>query len=260
MMESIKRILDDIFYFLKNPSENTADINNLNFKLKRLFLLFVSFIIIAEIILLILSAFHQIGISENNSNKINDYVKEYSPFLILVFGAFIFPFIEELVFRLYLRFERNYPIKLFIFLVSTIGGKNKEDIKIYIKDKWNYYYKQIFYLSAFIFSSFHLLNYPYKTDLLILAPILIAPQFIMGVFTAYLRLKNGFMWGYFLHAMSNFLFLSIMLMSLETIKTDKINISNSDYNLTINETNSDKINSKASSSISKNSINFENIK
>lgn len=208
--------------------------------------------------MVVIYAVERAGLIDLGGHKISKQLQLLPPWLIILFGAFIIPFIEELIFRLYLRLKQNYPARLFILITSITGKKNKENIKTYIESKWQAYYKGIFYLSALIFALVHIVNFKYSITLLIFVPILVAPQLILGLFTGYLRVKYGLIWGFYLHALHNLIFLAIPLVFMSG-PLEKLNISNDKYKLKIEEIGFGKLDSKFSS-FTKDSVFFENIK
>jgi hypothetical protein len=152
------------------------------------------------------------------------------------FGSFAFfilvilgPFLEEIIFRLPLKLERfgmcfslgllTYYFSGPIYEISFYEWKFYERVAIsliviitvykflpaswldYIKIK---FYSQYFYLTATLFALIHIINYaPHNASVLFFYPIFTLPQFIMGVFIGYARMKYGFFSGWFIHALIN---------------------------------------------------------
>ena len=164
------------------------------------------------------------------------------------------PFIEELVFRLYLRFRYNYLGRLIILLASVAGKQNKSRIETYLTNFWASRFKGIFYLSAIIFGFVHLANFEYSIPLLLLSPILVAPQFIGGLFFGYLRVKYTLALGYFMHAIHNAIFILVPLIFMSGA-IEKLTIKNNDYSLRIEEPTFGA--SKSVSSIYTDSVSFK---
>jgi membrane protease YdiL (CAAX protease family) len=92
-------------------------------------------------------------------------------FLLLVIVA---PFTEELIFRGPLVFFKNSA-----------------------------YFPVAFYLSCLIFGLVHLGNFEEGSSLLLWAPLLVAPQLIMGFFLGYLRVKLGLGYAILMHLTHN---------------------------------------------------------
>jgi len=143
------------------------------------------------------------------------------------------PIVEELIFRLYLRYKNNYLIRFSISLLLVVGRNRKERIEKQIKKIWYKKYGYIFYFSVFLFGFVHIFNFDSDNNLLLLFPIIPAPHIFVGVFAGYLRVRFNLIWGYFLHAIHNMVFFLPFLFagdSMELFKTD-IN----DYSIQIEE-------------------------
>ncbi len=112
---------------------------------------------------------------------------------LLFFVILAGPFIEEILFRLPLRYKRNYIFQLCNF----ISGNRVQKI-------WKKYYAFFFYGFSIAFGLLHITNYE-NTGLLFcfIAPFLVLTQFVTGLFIGYLRLKAGFFWGFLFHALFN---------------------------------------------------------
>lgn len=184
----------------------------------------VILIIINPLDLLITKYFHFKSVNELislNHKKIIEF-----PFYMMIF---IVPLIEEILFRLGLKVTK-INISIFIGLITylLLGGKI---IKFEIQNQLGIYYIVIsftiavisyFYMPSRIFDfldikkkwlitasiiSFgivHVLNIKILYwQLLLLYPFYVLPQIIMGFFITNLRLKYGFVWGFFLHAFFN---------------------------------------------------------
>jgi len=68
-------------------------------------------------------------------------------------------------------------------------------------------YSLYFYSVTILFALFHLSNYNYTPNLLIFAPIVVLPQFVTGFLIGFIRIKQGFIWGFFLHGLHNAIFI-----------------------------------------------------
>lgn len=256
----IKKTYKDLLTFLKKPTDQKDSEQKISFKSKRLLAILAIDIPLMGILLLIIYGLEQLGLLGTASHKAIKFFQLLPVWLIILFGSLILPFIEELIFRLYLRLKENYPLKLLIFLISLIGLKSKEQVNIYIETKWQNYYKVIFYLSALIFGFVHIANYEYSFMLLLFSPIIIAPQFLLGLFIGYLRVKYGLLWGFFLHGLHNLIFLAVLfLLIFMSGPVEKLNISNEQYKLKIEEIGFGEINS-SSTCFSEDSVFIKNLK
>lgn len=228
----MKKLFIDVFLFVKTGNPNKSEL-----KLTKGGIFFGTFLL--DIILGILFAFlislFLPFIIDTESAK--SYVAEsVNNGLIPVFVILIIaPLIEEISYRLFLKFtplnlalsftfisyfvlslatKTEYYIinfsSLYILLICVgvfvisylLIKKKKEIITQFYKNK----FRLILYFSILLFAYSHLTNYPIKTTVLILSPILIIPQIISGILYSYIRLKLGFMLGVALHIISNLLF------------------------------------------------------
>jgi hypothetical protein len=80
----------------------------------------------------------------------------------------------------------------------------------------------------------HLTNYNYSIPIIVLSPIIVAPQFVCGLFIGYLRVRHNLLTGYFMHALHNAIFACIPLL-LMAGSPKKVTIVTEDYTLKIEE-------------------------
>jgi len=73
----------------------------------------------------------------------------------------------------------------------------------------------LFYGSAISFGLVHIANFQnFDAQAWLIAPLLVLPQTVLGVFFAFIRLQYGFWWCVLTHAGHNFLFIGPLLLSL----------------------------------------------
>ncbi|GGD38198.1 CPBP family intramembrane glutamic endopeptidase [Muriicola marianensis] len=65
------------------------------------------------------------------------------------------------------------------------------------------FFPWVFYLSCVIFGMVHLGNFEDSSNLLPWAPLLVAPQILMGFFLGFLRVKLGLVYAILMHACHN---------------------------------------------------------
>lgn len=224
---SVKNTLKNISNFLKNPIDKQAVDQSKQQKTKVLFSLLVIDIPSMIVLSVIISGFEKIGWVEFENHQIALLLDRVSIWLVFLLTVIIIPFIEEVIFRLFLRFKRNYLLKLIIYFFP----KHKTSIYEY----WNKKYKYVFYLSAILFGLVHITNFETNTTIIYLIPILILPQLVIGLFVGYLRVRYNFMLGYLMHALHNAIFISVALLSIEKTSNQKLNLETNDYSLKIEE-------------------------
>ena len=221
MNYEFKAIIKDLFDFLKNPQESFNVTLSTKQKWKVLFsILLLDFILV--IFASGITSFIDSFLFELKSDPIEELFSNKGAFSIILMAAVIVPFIEELIFRFPLKYERNLVFHFFDFLT-----KNRA------KTLWLKYFKIFFYLFALAFALMHLSNYSNTNSLFyILAPLIVLPQIIAGITLGYVRLKLGFFWGVLQHGLYNLILFSVALLFFNSNQLTKIN--NTDYSLEIN--------------------------
>ncbi len=181
---------------------------------------------IIHIVLLLLYEINLVHDIFSNQRQLQSSI--ISPVLYFIL---IGPFIEEIVFRLFLNLQKltvvtsvaflfyaisyywintKYPsLNICLRVISTIGiailiyRLIKENLLTVLKTK---YFGSIFYVAAIFFGFAHLSNFsPLSAKIISMAPLLVFPQICYGLVMGYLRLKlkNGFIWGLALHIFIN---------------------------------------------------------
>ncbi len=244
MPEKKVSLLAAILSFLIKPAysedKNTKPLHLKFFDLIRV-IAFTEIILVPFTILIALITLLFDYKSENHA--VADFVLKSSPIVIILTGVILAPLIEELTFRLGLKFNKfnisislsllflvalqifSFPIPvliseniinlgnlqgvvnmaLLVTLISILIFVILSILKVNFEPlKKNF--KWILYLSALIFGLIHLTNYSNLGNMLLLAPFLVAPQIIAGLNLGFLRMKYGFIWGYLGHVLHNALF------------------------------------------------------
>ncbi len=124
-------------------------------------------------------------------------------------AVLIAPFLEETLFRLPLRYKRNYIFQFFDF----ISGNRMQKV-------WMKYYGYFFYIFAIAFGLFHILNFK-NNELLFycIAPFLVVSQLVGGLFLGYIRLRIGFFWGVLFHSLFNGILFGGSILFFHNIET-----------------------------------------
>ena len=161
---------------------------------------------------------------------------ESTPFpLVFLAGAIIGPIIEELGFRLALVPKKwyfvisswivsGYYVMLFYQNKSTIAAAAVllvlmllTALMVGMPQQWNYrfqllyslHYPYLFYGLALLFAIVHLMNYTLSWQVVLLSPVLVLPQFILGTVLGYLRMRQGMAWAIALHITYNSILLAL---------------------------------------------------
>ena len=109
-----------------------------------------------------------------DTHKVEEMFKGMGILEILLIAAIITPIIEELIFRA--------PMTLF--------KKPKS-------------FKYAFYVSFSLFGFIHIFNFELTTNVLLLTPLLVLPQLLVGSYFGYIRVRFGLLWSMLLHGCYN---------------------------------------------------------
>ena len=236
MLDNLKETFTDLISFLKNPVDEAGPELSAAKKFKTLISLLIIEIPLMAILILLISGLETLGLVDADNHKILDMIKSYPVLLLLLLTVVIGPLIEELIFRLYLRYKNNYALHFLISIVSITGVRNEQKAETFLISFWKKRYKYIFYFSAVIFGLIHISNFEFSYTILLLSPILVAPQIILGIIIGYIRVRNGFVSGLLLHSLHNAFFIGIPLFFMFN-DTEKLNVETSLYSIKIEETN-----------------------
>jgi membrane protease YdiL (CAAX protease family) len=212
MFNSMKVIFLDFISFLKNPVEQADPVQTRSEKAKKLFTLLLMDIPVMGVLIGVLSGMEALGLFDLDTTKFNMLFLTIPVWPLILILVILIPFFEELIFRLYLRYKYNYLLRFFVFLSSILGFQNHKKFETHVNQFWIRRYKTIFYFSAILFGFVHLANYGYTTMILIFSPLIVAPQFVAGLFLGYLRVRHGLISGFLLHAMHNAIIFCIPLL------------------------------------------------
>ncbi len=167
-------MLRHVWHFVRKPSY--APYSNIPLRLKgKIFLNVLGWNFAFGIGLALLShgvaSFLNIDIGDH---KTEDLFEKYSFFIIFILMVIIAPIVEEIIFR--------GPLIFF---------------------KKSSYFPWVYYFSCLLFGLVHLGNFDNANDLLWLAPILVAPQIVMGFFLGFLRVRLGLTYAILMHMSHN---------------------------------------------------------
>ncbi|WP_397362652.1 CPBP family intramembrane glutamic endopeptidase [Olleya sp. R77988] len=114
-----------------------------------------------------------LGLYQSDTHAIARLFEEESPLYIVFSAVILAPVVEEIIFR--------GPLTLF--------GKK--------------YFRIVFYAFALLFGYMHLFNFNITTQILILSPLLVATQIILGLVFGYIRVRFGLIYSILLHMFYN---------------------------------------------------------
>jgi len=159
-----------------------------------------------------------------------------SDFEVLFMIAVYAPIVEELTYRLPLKFSKwNFIISamglnlaflrifgeieyLYCFLSSTAIGIIlypflKQSKIVLLREFWTKNKLIIFYFFLLVFSFLHLKNYEITTEVLLFSPVIILPRILGAIIYSYIRLSSGVLVAICFHAFNNGIFKIITIIS-----------------------------------------------
>ncbi|SFJ62600.1 CPBP family intramembrane glutamic endopeptidase [Olleya namhaensis] len=122
---------------------------------------------------LIIALLEALGVYSPDDHAVSKLFEEETPLYIISSAVILAPIIEELIFR--------GPITLF----------SKK------------YFKIAFYTFSLLFGYVHLFNFEITPQLILLSPLLVAPQIVVGLVFGYVRVRLGLIYSMLLHACYN---------------------------------------------------------
>jgi hypothetical protein len=210
--------MENFLIFIRNPvyNESYYGFNIRNF-LSLLFMYFVVMIPLGLVFFFLLKVLNL----EHKAIHLNFQEK-------LLYGILLAPIVEELLFRLILVFNkknlivlifttfallvnftlREEVVKIALFLLLAVNliivYKYENQCKVYFIRN----FKVLFFLIAGLFAFLHFFNFLgiSRSNFLFL-PLLVIPQFILGLILGYIRITYGLVYSIFFHVLINCLIL-----------------------------------------------------
>ena len=177
---------------------------------------------------------------DDSVHKMTQMLEEYSLIVIFALSVILAPVIEEIIFRGFLR----YPLSVVGIVLSGLIG-----IAGYLKyinsiswivfgiiaaasimlsfilynnatliSKLEFYFKKYFgvafYASVVLFAYLHITNFN-EVAYWYLTPLLVLPQFVLGLFLGYVRVRNNLWASMYVHALNNLVPMTLLLFSPE---------------------------------------------
>lgn len=177
-----KNVLGDFYKFLLKPNDH-----QLQLKLKdkfQLLLILLGFEILITLIVIFPLLYLIDFLSPLKQDRI-DYSETFVYLLVLF--VFVVPFIEEVIFRLFLSYRR-------VNLVIS-------------RESWTKLFPYLVYIPTLIFGFLHLGNFNNENALFyILSPLVIISQLFGGLVISFIRVRLDFFYSTFYHFIWNFLF------------------------------------------------------
>lgn len=221
-------VIKDFYNYLKHP---VVDIRSNKGKEKSLQDCFILFAFMFSIIIFVITPMMSLIGVEDMEHAMELVEEKLSPWSLILLTVFVGPIIEELIFRLPLKYRYlvyAYDFLLINFLGFYIANQfgpavirmavplflvisvfwilwRKKNIDIDSVSNFNRHFPFYFYAMAVFFAFFHITNFSLDPDMWWATPILVLPQFVLGLLLGYVRLKYGLTYAIFVHALNNFI-------------------------------------------------------
>jgi hypothetical protein len=170
----MKETFQELLVYLKSPILEKDENQDFNYRIKKFSHLLVICLLTGLLITPIFAIIEELGWVNMDDHTMEDMMKDFTKPIIFLFVVVIAPLFEELIFRA--------PITLF-------KGKNS--------------FKIGFYVFAVLFGLVHISNFTMTTNVLLLTPILVLPQTLLGGYLGFIRVRFGLGWSMALHACYN---------------------------------------------------------
>jgi membrane protease YdiL (CAAX protease family) len=169
-------LLKEVFCFLKNPVYQVDGNTDFKYRFGIFKYLLLYSILFSFVFGLLLARLEEGFALDFGPHAVDTFLSKYPPLFLLLVAVFLAPMTEELFFRGPLIFFKGYRSFPFMFYLTTLG-----------------------------FGFVHLANFPINKTILLLSPLLVAPQLSAGLFLGFIRVRFGLLWSIGLHACYNFI-------------------------------------------------------
>ncbi|MEO9571571.1 MAG: CPBP family glutamic-type intramembrane protease [Polaribacter sp.] len=180
----MKETFLNLVTYLKNPILEKDTNTDLKYRFKVFFHILIISVLTGVIISPIFALIHEMQWVNMENHKVEDMFKDMGILQMILLGAIIIPIIEEAIFR--------GPLTAF--------KKPKT-------------FKFGFYFFAIIFGFVHISNFELSTSVILLSPILVLPQLLLGGYFGYIRIRFGLQWSMLMHGTYNCIFILLGTLS-----------------------------------------------
>lgn len=175
-------MLQELWSFIKKPIYEQDKNSDSRYRVGILFKLVALALLISVVLGGIIGILETFLNLDFGKHAVEEAMEKFSPWFLALAAVVLAPLFEELIFRA--------PMAWF---------------------KENTYFSYIFYGLTLIFGFYHITNFKITTTILLLSPILVAPQISVGVLLGYIRVRFGLIWAIILHAVYNLFLLGPLL-------------------------------------------------
>ncbi len=167
-------MLHELLVFLKNPIYRPDENRDFNYRFGVFLRLLGLSLVLSFVLGWLIGGIQVIFDLDFGKHAVDDFFERYSLPLVFLGAVVVAPIVEELIFRGPLSFfkkNRRFPI--------------------------------LFYAFTLTFGFYHITNFEMRLTTLLLSPLLVAPQLVVGAILGYIRIRFGLNWAMALHACYN---------------------------------------------------------
>ena len=233
-------LLLDLLNFIRQPTPHTAGDKTTQMKICDMLGLYV----LKMVLLIPVVLFFALVYDPENIQGAR-MADRFSPWALLLVGGFILPLVEEVAFRLSLKFKPGYLaltisvityylLTKWVFLtkISAVDESfvlrvaislsvglvlfpliSQRRIKKVLTWFWAHQFRWIYYACCLIFAWIHIGKYELIPLNLLLMPILTLPQLISALIYGYTRVSFGFQYPLMLHVTNNVLGITLSFLA-----------------------------------------------
>lgn len=204
--------------FLRHPADHLAADTSLRTCVRALLILLVVDLGATMLLGGVIGLISESGLVDMENHAAENFVSDTPGWQLYLLAGLIVPFVEELIFRLPLRYQTNPVVGVARLLTPATTPDVDAALAADRRASWDRHFPKVFYALTLLFAFVHLSNYPdWSTALLLVSPLLVAPQFVMGCIAGFLRVRYGFVWAFLLHALHNALLISVALLAPDEV-------------------------------------------
>ncbi len=171
-------MIKEIWSFLKRPDYKVDEDTNLKYRFTIFFRLLFIALMISVVLGLCIGLLESAVSLDLGEHAMDLLIDQYSTYFIFFAAVILAPLLEELFFRGPMVFFKKSP-----------------------------HFWLVFYLFTLLFGFYHITNFEITPTVLILSPLLVAPQLCVGVLLGFIRVRFGLLWAILLHACYNLVLL-----------------------------------------------------
>ena len=171
----MKETFNELLKYIKHPVLEEDANKATNYRLQKFWHLVAISLITALISLILIGLVDKLGlVNLAEDHKTEELLQSFSKVTVFFLIVVLAPLLEETIFRA--------PLIAF---------------------KKGLQFRVAFYTIAIIFGFIHITNYEISTNVLLLSPILVLPQILLGFYLGFIRIRFGLLWSIALHAIYN---------------------------------------------------------